>query len=251
MAKQYITMVNPIKKLYLLYKFFRLPTGSRERQEILYLLLHESERESFMNCYRTYIKSDVPKNHSKIIEVMYDWDKLSKLPEDTLGYQFYHYHNTSSGVDLINIGVETLLGKGGSKKVDDFRGYLTVMHDLTHVLNGYPLNRTGEIMTVWFQAVQDNRRSFAWITYVSSFIWIKNFKFWPKYMYYYFRWLFESRRNAKQCKQFILVDWFSMIDKPVSEVKQLIGLNDAEKYHTDKLKMIRTINKKYALDKVL
>lgn len=240
-------MANLIKKLYLLYKFFRLPTGSRERQEILYLLLHESERESFMTCYRTYIKSDVPKNHSKMIDLMYDWDKLSKYPEDTLGYQFYHYHHTSSGVDLINIGVETLLGKGGSKKVDDFRGYLTVMHDMTHVLNGYPLNRTGEILTVWFQAVQDNRRSFAWITYVSTLIWIKSFRFNPILL----KWLFESRRNAKNCQQFITVDWFSMIDKPVDEVKEIIGLNAAKKYHNDKAKMIKSINKKYALDSVL
>jgi len=251
MGLRFIIMVSLIKKLYLLFKFFTLPTGSRKRQEILYLLLHESERESFMQCYRTYYKSDVPKNHSKIIDLMYDWDKLSKYPKDTLGYQFYNYHNTNSGVDLINIGVETLLGKGGSKKVDDFRGYLTVMHDLTHVVNGYPLNRTGEIMTVWFQAVQDNRRSFAWITYGSTLIWIKGFKFHPKYVYKYFTWLLESRRNAKLSQQFITVDWFSMIDKPVSEVKKLIGLNDAEKYHTDKAKMIRTINKKYTLDKVL
>lgn len=241
-------MASLIKKIYLLYKFFKLPRASRERQEILYLLLHESERESFMQCYRTYIKSDVPKNHSKIIELMYDWDKLSKMPKDTLGYQFYYYHHTSSGVDLINIGVETLLGKGGSKNVDDFRGYLTVMHDLTHVLNGYPLNQTGEIYTVWFQAVQDNRRSFAWITYASTLIWLKKAKFNPMYIFYYFRWLRESTKNARNCQQFITVDWFSMIDKPVSEVKYLIGLSDAEKYHTDKRKMI---NKNNALDSVL
>lgn len=235
-------MGNLTNKLKLLRQFFKYESGTPERQRVLFLLLHEMEQKSFKQCYKTYVKSDVKKNHVEIVKRLYDMDYLKTLPKDTLGYCFYEYHSKSSGIDLINLGVETLLGKGGSSRSDEFLKYLTALHDLTHVVNGYRLSRTGEMLTIWFQSFQDQRKAFAWLTYYSILIFAKRFRFHPRLLWMMFRWLRESKRHANQSTKFLVADWINLIEKPITEVREQLNLPRASSYLDDTDKIKRTIN---------
>ncbi len=158
-----------------------------------------------------------------------DFDALLALPPETLGYQ-YARHIIDNGLnktiasDYRNAHVKLdaagkLAGMPDEVKYAILRGFQ--IHDIFHILTGYPTTGWGEIALQAFSLAQRQLPYFSiWMATLTTQMTFLN----PDMTDGVMDAISDGWRMGRQAKNLNYVRWEEMMDRPVAELRREFGL---------------------------
>ncbi|MDO8837932.1 MAG: Coq4 family protein [Parvibaculum sp.] len=156
-----------------------------------------------------------------LIAVLNDRERLSRLPAGTLGRTYYEFmaeeNLTADG--LVEASREVPLRDERSEAERIFGDRLRDAHDLWHVTTGYGRDGLGELALLSFTYAQTRNRGIGFIVLVGLRVSTKRN---PDLKLG--RVVREGFRHGKQAKWLPETDWEAMLEKPINEVRALLGI---------------------------
>jgi len=152
----------------------------------------------------------------------------------SFGEAFKDWSNksTNNAVDLFKVSLDVKQRRRNpSDLFEAFQRHSMLQHDLIHFFNGYDTSTIGEISVLSYHLGNEWKKSWVFIIVIGFFVSIKYTLFrrgWPVINYY--RWVREAYKRGKNSVDFIFVDWESLFNKPLEDVKKEIGITGSPKY---------------------
>ncbi|WP_339830108.1 Coq4 family protein [uncultured Parvibaculum sp.] len=153
---------------------------------------------------------------------------LSSLPEGTLGRSYYAFmaeeNLTADG--LVEASKEAPRRYARDENEQLFGDRLRDQHDLWHVTTGYGRDGLGELALLSFTYAQTRNRGIGFIVLVGARISSKrnpDLKLW--------RVVREGFQHGKRAKWLPATDWEAMLERPLDEVRALLGIEAPAAYN--------------------
>lgn len=159
-----------------------------------------------------------------LLTTLSDREHLSKLPADTLGRVYYDWTQQR---DFTAEGLATavhVVRRDFQCEVDVMSARITDMHDLWHVLNGWGGDMLGEMHLLGYSYAQ--LRSPGWLVLGSLFnlVLVSTGRF--DGVAYFTR----AFIRGKRAKSLIGVDWESMLELPIDDVRRQLRIPPPRPY---------------------
>lgn len=162
-----------------------------------------------------------------LIATLNDRERLSRLPEGTLGRTYYEFmaeeNLTADG--LVEASREVPLRDERTEAERIFGDRLRDAHDLWHVTTGYGRDGLGELALLAFSYAQTRNRGIGFIVLVG---WRLSTKRNPDLKLG--RVIREGFRNGKRATWLPTADWEALLDKPLEDVRALLNVAPPEAY---------------------
>lgn len=157
-----------------------------------------------------------------LISLLNDRERLSKLPEGTLGRTYYEFmaEENLSADGLVAASEEApRYYRDMPADARLFRDRLRDAHDLWHVTSGYGRDGLGELCLLAFTYAQMRSRGVGFIVLVGARVTSKKVPglgIWKAVR--------EGYRHGKAASWLPMADWESLLDKPLEEVRRELGI---------------------------
>ena len=156
-----------------------------------------------------------------LIAALNDRERLSRLPEGTLGRAYYEFmaeeNLTADG--LVDASREVPLRDERPEDEQIFGDRLRDSHDLWHVTTGYGRDGLGELALLAFSYAQTRNRGIGFIVLVG---WRISTKRNPDLKLG--RVIREGFRHGKRAAWLPTADWEALLDRPLEEVRALLNI---------------------------
>lgn len=159
----------------------------------------------------------------RLLDRLNDRETLAKLPAGTLGRAYYEFMAAE------NLSAEGLVKASTIPESSDdqiwFRERTREMHDLLHIVTGYGRDPLGEACVVAFTYAQSGQKGLAVIAIVAARRVSRALPGQPGR-----RAIFEAYRRGRAATWLVGVDWESLLERPVEDVRAQFGIRPAVYY---------------------
>ncbi len=214
--------VNRIKPLKALRALKALAENKEDTEQVFHVInaMGGSSRK-YLNMFK---KSDVGKKvlekKINLIDTLKNKEYLSKLPEDSLGKNYYNFiYKEKLTPDELVSASEIYSDPNKTEEENIFHTRLRDMHDLWHVTTGYGRDALGELSLLAFTYAQDRNRGIGAITLYGYHIMGKvtkelNFSVDLREV------VKEGYRLGKAAPFWGCADWENLLEKPLHMVRE-------------------------------
>lgn len=215
------------------FKAFRKLYANKEDTEQVFHIIDAlstgKERNGFMRFERTAGGVRLLKDRPDLIAALNDQDTLKTLPHDTLGHTYYKFMSseqlTADGlVDASNID-----RKHETERSEDQEFYgarVRDQHDLWHVTTGYGRDPLGELCLLAFSYAQTGTLGIGFIVAMATLTMSREVS--DAYPIRSAVW--EGYRLGKRAKWLPGVEWETMLDKPLDELRDTLRIGKPQIY---------------------
>lgn len=158
-----------------------------------------------------------------LIKLLNDRERLKRLPEGTLGRSYYEFmaeeNLTADG--LVAASEEAPRRADRPEGALVFGDRMRDSHDLWHVTTGYGRDGLGELAQLSFYYAQTRNRGIGFIVLMGARVAAREAKgvgVW--------RAVREGYRLGKTASWLPAADWEALLDKPVSDVRAILGMGE-------------------------
>lgn len=156
-----------------------------------------------------------------LIDLLNDRERLKALPVGTLGRTYFEFMEeenlTADGLVAASEEAPHLYEREGSEKL--FGNRMRDSHDLWHVTTGYGRDGLGELSQLALYYAQTKNRGIGLIVLMGAYTSAKEA---PKVGIW--KAVREGYRLGKTAKWLPLADWENLLDKPLEEVRAILGM---------------------------
>lgn len=166
-----------------------------------------------------------------VLTILQDRDALRAMPENSLGHTYLRF------VEMENLSADGLMDAAmeapiqGARDEDEiwFGDRLRDTHDLFHVVTGYGRDGLGEIALLEMSNSQTKNLGIRFVIYMTTRRSRKEG-----------RWehmapvMAEAKEIAHQARWLAAQDWEALLPKPLSEVREFLGLKEPKIYKETK-----------------
>jgi ubiquinone biosynthesis protein COQ4 len=181
--------------------------------------------------YRRFMASEsgrrIAEENRDLIAVLNNRDYLKSLPEGTLGRTYHDFmaeeNLTADGLVAASEEAPYRQALTASEKI--FSDRMRDSHDLWHVTTGYGRDGLGELSLLAFYYAQGRNRGIGFIVLMGAYTSAKDA---PKSGIW--KAVREGYRLGKKARWLPAADWEALLEKPVSEVRAILGVGDPAFY---------------------
>lgn len=162
-----------------------------------------------------------------LIAVLNDRERLSRLPEGTLGRAYYAFmaeeNLTADGLVAASMEAPRRMDRYESTRL--FGDRMRDSHDLWHVTSGYGRDGLGELCLLAFTYAQTKNRGIGFIVFMGARVTAREARgvgIW--------RAVREGYRHGRKAAWLPAADWEALLDKPLTEVRALLGITPPSVY---------------------
>ena len=200
---------------------------------LIYDFINTLDRDDTLSRVKKFKKWDVSErlvNGPSFQQMILD----REFEPGSFGEAFKNWSNkaTNNAVDLFKVSLDV---KQRTRKPSDlfeaFQRHSMLQHDLIHFFNDYDTSTIGEISVLSYHLANEWKKSWAFIIFIGFFVSIKYTLFgkgWP--VVNYWRWVREAYKRGRNSVDFIFVDWESLFNKRLEDVKKEIGITGPPEY---------------------
>ena len=224
---------NRIKPIKALKALRALAANKEDTVQVFHVIdaLGGTNRKAF----RVFKKSDVGKrileNKVHLIDTLKRKEYLSKLPEGSLGKNYYNFiYKEKLTPDELVSASEINFDPNKSEEENIFHTRLRDMHDLWHVTTGYGRDALGELSLLAFTYAQEKNRGIGAIVLYGYRIMGKvtrelNFKIDLREV------VREGYKLGKEASFWAIADWENLLEKPITEVRAILKAGKPKLYN--------------------
>ena len=226
----WINRVKPIKAFKAVRALDRNKEDTTQVFHVIDALKGSSDRKYFKIFSKTKLGKKILEKKINLVDTLKDKNFLESLPKNTLGYKYFEfiYKENLSPEELIdasnNIDGKDLRGR--SEDEIFFNTRKRDMHDLWHVTTGYGRDALGELSLLAFTYAQEQNRG---IGAIALYGYWKVGKELPGFNLREV--IHEGYRNGKKANLWSCEDWESLIQLPLSEVREKINSEKPQLYY--------------------
>ena len=162
-----------------------------------------------------------------LIETLSDSNRLGCLPKGTLGREYHDFMAeeglTADGLVEASEVIKDRFNRDANARI--FSDRMRDSHDLWHVTTGYGRDGLGELAQLAFYYAQTRNRGIGFIVLMGAFTGMKEA---PKVGVW--KAVREGYRLGKRAKWFPAADWEALLDQPIAEVRQQLGMGEPATY---------------------
>lgn len=234
----WVNRVKPIKAFKAVRALDRNKEDTTQVFHVIDALKGSSDRKYFKIFSKTKLGKKILEKKINLVDTLKDKNFLESLPTNTLGYKYFEfiYKENLSPEELIdasnNIDGKDLRGR--SEDEIFFNTRKRDMHDLWHVTTGYGRDALGELSLLAFTYAQEQNRG---IGAIALYGYWKVGKELPGFNLREV--IYEGYSNGKKANLWSCEDWESLIQLPLSEVREKINSEKPQLYY-EALKNFRT-----------
>ena len=226
----WINRVKPIKAFKAVRALDRNKEDTTQVFHVIDALKGSSDRKYFKIFSKTKLGKKILEKKINLVDTLKDKKFLESLPKNTLGYKYFEfiYKENLSPEELIdasnNIDGRDLRGR--SEDEIFFNTRKRDMHDLWHVTTGYGRDALGELSLLAFTYAQEQNRG---IGAIALYGYWKVGKELPGFDLREV--IHEGYSNGKKANLWSCEDWESLIQLPLSEVREKINSEKPQLYY--------------------
>lgn len=177
--------------------------------------------------YKRFIKTEtgqrVVAEKRDLIRLLNDRERLKRLPEGTLGRAYYEFMATENltADGLVAASEEAPRRADRPEGAVIFGDRMRDSHDLWHVTTGYGRDGLGELAQLALYYAQTRNRGIGFIVLIGARVAAREAKgagVW--------RAVREGYRLGKQASWLPAADWEALLDKPLTEVRAILGMGE-------------------------
>lgn len=213
------------------------PTKTEEVIEIIDALGGPSFEKTFLRFAHTPEGQKLLAEKPDLLAALSDRERLSALPAGTFG-RVYADFMTRGGITAKGLAEasdearsrfpDAAAFDARDKDREWFGQRLRDQHDLWHVLTGYGMDQAGEAANLSFSIGQFFNPGMLFL--VCSSVLVVN----PRMKLHWSRYMFQAWRRSKAVpKNFNLARFEELLELPLEEVRQRLGVPPAEQFHPD------------------
>tara|TARA_R110000868_G_scaffold42158_19_gene143074 strand:- start:8678 stop:9484 length:807 start_codon:yes stop_codon:yes gene_type:complete len=181
--------------------------------------------------YRRFIADPVGQKiiaeQRNLIDLLNDRERLKALPVGTLGRTYYEFmaeeNLTADGLVAASEEAPRLYAREGGEMI--FGNRMRDSHDLWHVTTGYGRDGLGELSQLALYYAQTQNRGIGLIVLMGAYTASKEA---PKAGIW--KAVREGYRLGKTAKWLPLTDWENLLDKPLEDVREKLGMKTPAVY---------------------
>lgn len=168
-----------------------------------------------------------------MLSVLGDWDLLESLPKGSLGHDLLDYFRRFgiSNMQMAGASEEAMSGGFGSSDEEFLSLRVRDLHDLWHVLTGYPPDRLGENALLAFTYSNTGIRGFGvfavlqmGVRFAKNLLLLET----PDSI----RIIQDAFRRGRQTPPLLMAEWEKLIALPTSEVRRILSVAPSgQEYH--------------------
>ncbi len=186
-------------------------------------------------CFRRFAHSEggarILREKRELYDILSDIDRLGAMPEGSLGHAIWTFYTVEEiSAQGLKGASEAAAGADGYFAGDDdrsrFARRLRELHDVFHVLSGYGRDMRGEIACLAFTYSQTKNTG---IGYVALRV-LRNAG-WNSEMGKLVR---QGYRRGRRAKWLIDQDWETLLEQPLEELRERLGVGPAPPYEQDR-----------------
>lgn len=169
-----------------------------------------------------------------LLDVLEDRERLRAMPEGSLG-RAYLYFMESEGFTaqgLIDASAEGARVVSVDPDVAWVGNRLRDLHDLFHVASGYGRDPLGELCVVGMGNVQNYNRGIGFLVFMGRRDFRERLPNLPIEECFE-----EAKARGRKSVFLAALDWESLLDKPLEDVRKELGLGRARVYNETKMKL--------------
>lgn len=203
-----------------------------ERTDLVFTIIRALSGDAFEKLFQRVAADPVGRatldEGRSLLATLSDLPSLRVLPEGTLGRCYARF------MDEENLSADGLVAASEQDEQDDaqvidprarrFGERLRDMHDLWHVSAGYGRDLLGEDALLAFSYAQTRNRGIAFIVLMASI------ELWRAGQKDALRTVWHGYRRGRRAQSLAAADWEGLLDRPLSEVRQHLGLGEPPSY---------------------
>ena len=226
----WINRVKPIKAFKAVRALDRNKEDTTQVFHVIDALKGSSDRKYFKIFSKTKLGKKILEKKINLVDTLKDKNFLESLPKNTLGYKYFEfiYKENLSPEELIDAS-NNIDGRDLRERSEDeifFNIRKRDMHDLWHVTTGYGRDALGELSLLAFTYAQEQNRG---IGAIALYGYWKVGKELPGFNLREV--IYEGYRNGKKANLWSCEDWESLIQLPLSEVREKINSEKPQLYY--------------------
>lgn len=181
--------------------------------------------------YQRFMKTETGKRivaeERDLIAILNDRERLKMLPEGTLGREYFKFMDseglTADGLVEASEEAPRRYDRQGAEKI--FGDRMRDSHDLWHVTTGYGRDGLGELSQLALYYAQTKNRGIGFIVLMGAY---KSAKEAPGLGIW--KAVREGYRLGKKASWLPAADWENLLEKPLTEVRALLGMGEPSIY---------------------
>ncbi len=161
-----------------------------------------------------------------LFDTLTNREYLAQLPEGSLGKTYYDFCQREgiSPEGLVEASQEEYEGFE-DKNLEFYANRTRESHDLWHVISGYGRDGLGEVCVVAFSYAQTKSLGFAAIAVMGAYKFKGDY---PDSNIWSTMW--QAYRNGKKAEWLPGIEWEKLMDKPLTEVREILNIKTPAKY---------------------
>ena len=224
--------VNRIKPIKALKALRALAANKEDTVQVFHVIdaLGGTNRKALRDFKKSDVGKNVLENKIHLINTLKRKDYLSKLPEGSLGKNYYNFiYKEKLTPDELVSASEINFDPNKTEEENIFHTRLRDMHDLWHVTTGYGRDALGELSLLAFTYAQEKNRGIGAIVLYGYRIMGKvtrelNFNIDLRDV------VKEGYKLGKEASFWACADWENLLEKPINEVRTILKAGKPELY---------------------
>ncbi len=215
--------LSPIKAMKALRRLIKDP----ERTEEVFEILRGLSGNSLWHSYERFrqIPGSADLLQRSLLTTLSDRDRLAALPQGTLGHSYFQFiYNENLSADGLVEASEFDEAVEPNPHLLAFGERNRDMHDLWHVTTNYGRDTFGELCLLAFTYAQTRNLGILAIVVIGAL------KIAQERGRGVFRAAWQAYRDGKRAQWLPAADWESLLELPLSDVRQRLGVVAPERY---------------------
>lgn len=174
------------------------------------------------------------KEKPNLLDVLEDHERLRAMPEGSLGRAYVHFMESEglTAQGLIDASAEGARVVSVDRDVAWVGNRLRDLHDLYHVATDYGRDPLGELCVVGLGNVQNYNRGIGFLVFMGRRDIRDRLPNLPIEECFQ-----EAKARGRKAVFLAAVDWESLLDQPIEDVRKELGLGRARVYNDTKAKL--------------
>ncbi|MES1989998.1 MAG: Coq4 family protein [Pseudomonadota bacterium] len=195
--------------------------------KVIDALAGDADNRMYTRFMKTETGKRVVAEERDLIALLNDRERLKALPEGTLGREYFKFMDseglTADGLVEASEEAPSRYARLGAEKI--FGNRMRDSHDLWHVTTGYGRDGLGELSQLALYYAQTKNRGIGFIVLMGAYKSVKEAPgvgIWKAVR--------EGYRLGKQASWLPAADWENLLDKPLTEVRAILGIQEPSIY---------------------
>jgi ubiquinone biosynthesis protein COQ4 len=229
--KTHSERLHPIVAVKAIRALIRDKEDTSQVFKIMRALSGKTMKRNYVRFEKSPVGRQVLENKIELIDTLTNRDYLASLPGGTLGAAYYDFVSREqiSPEGLVEAGEEFQDEMTQDEEGPRFARRIRDQHDLWHTLTGYGRDGFGEVCVVAFSYGQTTHKGFGLIALIGAMHTAKEN---PRQGVLSAAW--QAYRAGRKAAWLIEQDWEALLERPLSDVRTQLNINEPSKYKAAK-----------------